>query len=1076
MWLVRVALRRPIMLLVMVLSVALCSILAISSTRIDIFPDLDSPVIYVAQPYGGMSPQQIEGFLSYYYEYHFLYINGIENVEAKSIQGAALLRLSFHSGTNMSQALAETISYVNRAHAFMPPGTVSPFVVRYDAGTLPVGYLVFSSATKTLGEIQDVALNRVRPAFATLPGVSSPPPFGGNQRTIVVNVNPAKLHGYGLAPEDVLQALVTGNSIQPAGSANIGKTQTLVTTDSTVNAATSLLDIPVRGGAGASVYLRDVAGVADTSDIPAGYALINGKRTVYIPVTKRPDASTITVVNEVRSSLARFQTLLPDDVTVSYQLDQSGYVTDALWSVVREGALGALLVGLMLLLFLRDWRSSLIVVVIIPFALLTAVVALWAVGQTINIMTLGGLALAVGVLVDDGTVLLENIHVHVARRSRMWGSTVSRGATVARAVVDASGEVAIPRLLAMACILAVFIPSFFMTGAARSLFVPLALAVGFSIGAAYLLFSTLIPILSVWLLRSHGQVQHEGVPASHDHVDGQPASRFASFRSRFLILQDRIASRRTLVLGAYAILTPILLIVVALTLRTEIFPSAAANQIRLRMDAPEGTRIAVTEATAQQVLQTIDHEAGAGNVAATLSYVGTQASSYPINLVFLWTGGPHEAVINIALKPGAGITARELTDKLRRVLPVSFPDTQFSFEPGDLISQILNFGTSSTVDIAVTGPQYADVQQFAGRLKQRLEGAPGLADLKFGQSLHYPNVDVRINRIMAGQLGTNADQIGRAVVAATASTRFITPNYWRDPKSGVSYQVQVQVPQAAMTSLPAVAAIPLASSTGNELLLGQVADLRQQTVPGELDRLNGQWLVSLTANLSKPDLGRAAKTIDAAIAAAGTPPKGVTVNVRGQTSVLRQIFGNLGVGLALAVLVMLLLLTANFQSLRLSLITLSTVPAVLLGALLFLLVTGTSLNLESFMGMIMVVGVALANGILLVTFAERNRGDGQTSFDAARNAAGERLRPVLMTSLAMISGMIPMALAIGSGSEETAPLGRAVIGGLIAATAATLFILPSVFGLVQRKAPLGSASLDPDDPTSRTAQALDNAR
>src|SRR6201993_1470040 len=402
--LIRIALRRPITVMVVVVALGLASVLTIMRTRIDILPNLDLPVIYVAQPYGGMSPQQMEGFISYYYEYHFLYINGIENVEAKSIQGSALLRLSFHPGTNMSEALAQTISYVNRAHAFMPPGTVSPFVIRYDAGTLPVGYLVFSSPSRTLSEIQDLALNRVRPVFATLPGVSSPPPFGGNQRTIVIDVDPQKLHAYGLAPDNVVQALTTGNSIQPAGNVDIGDSNAMVTTDSTVTQINDLLDIPLHPGSGAAVYLRDVGSVADSSDILAGYALLNDKRTVYIPVTKRPDASTITVVNEVRSNLQRFQSLIPEDIKITYEFDQSQYVRAALGSVLREALIGAALTGLMILLFLRDWRSSLIVVITIPFALLSSVVALSVTGQTINIMTLGGLALAVGVLVDEGTV------------------------------------------------------------------------------------------------------------------------------------------------------------------------------------------------------------------------------------------------------------------------------------------------------------------------------------------------------------------------------------------------------------------------------------------------------------------------------------------------------------------------------------------------------------------------------------------------------------------------------------------------------------------------------------------------
>jgi multidrug efflux pump subunit AcrB len=1054
MWLIRAALRRPITVIVIVLALALSSILALLRTRIDIFPDLNLPVIYVAQPYGGMSPQQMEGFLSYYYEYHFLYINGIESVEAKSIQGIALLRLTFHPGTNMSEALAQTISYVNRARAFMPPGTVSPFVFRYDAGTLPVGYLVFSSESRTLGEIQDLALNRVRPVFATLPGVSSPPPFGGNQRTIVVSVDPVKLHAYGLSAQGVVQALVAGNSIEPAGNANVGNYQTIVTTDSTVGQISDLLDIPLRTGSGPSVYLRDVGTVSDSSDIPAGYALLNDKRTVYIPVTKRPDASTITVVNEVRASLPRFQSLVPENIKITYEFDQSQYVRDALLSVLREGLLGAILTGLTLLFFLRDWRSSLVVVITIPLALLIAVVALWATGQTINIMTLGGLALAVGVLVDEGTVLLENIHVHLAQ-----------GELKSRAVLEASREVAIPRLLATLCVLAVFLPSFFMVGPARSLFVPLSLAVGFSMGASYLLSSSLVPVLSNWFLK-----------AEKVHADGSAEAGFDRFRKRFYNRLDSLMARPALLLGGYAIVVIAVLLLVGPRLSQEIFPSAAANQFRLRFDAPDGTRVGVTEEMARRLLDTIQREAGAGNIALTLSYVGTQGSSYPINAIFLWTNGPHEAVMNVGLRPGASISLRDLEEKLRSTLPQQFPGSHFSFDPGDLISQTLNLGTPSVIEVAATGPQYNDVLSYAGRVRQELAKIDELRDLGYEEPLHYPSVDVRINRVLAGQLGVTADQVGQAVVSATASSRFVSPNYWRDPASGVSYQVQVEVPQAQMTSIKDIETIPVASVTGADPLVNQLASVRAGSVPGELDRQNGLWMIGLSANLAKSDLARAASDIDQAIAHAGGPPRGVTAQVRGQVSAMRQIFGNLSIGLALAIFVILLLLAANFESIRLSLIVLSTVPAVLTGVILVLLITGTSLNLESFMGTIMAIGVAVANAILLVTFAEKNRKNGADAKTAARNAAGERLRPVLMTSLAMITGMIPMALAIGRGSEETAPLGRAVIGGLIAATAATLLVLPTVFGLVQKRASLVSASLDPEDPNSPQATASEASR
>ncbi len=530
-------------------------------------------------------------------------------------------------------------------------------------------------------------------------------------------------------------------------------------------------------------------------------------------------------------------------------------------------------------------------------------------------------------------------------------------------------------------------------------------------------------------------------------------------------------ARPALLLGVYAAAAIAVLFLIGPRLSREIFPSSAANQFRLRFDAPDGTRVPVTEEMARRVLETIDREAGAGNIALTLSYVGTQGSSYPINAVFLWTSGPQQAVINVALRSGASISLRDLEEKLRNSLPQQFPGSHFSFDPGDLISQILNFGTPSVIEVATTGPQYNDVLSYAGRVQDELAKIGELRDLGYEQPLHYPTMDVHINRVLAGQLGVTADQVGQAVVAATASSRFVSPNYWRDPKSGVSYQVQVQVPQAQMTSLKDIEAIPVSSATGAAPLVSQVAAVRAGSVPGELDRQNGLWMIALSANLAKNDLGRAAVDIDAAISRAGIPPRGVTAQVRGQISAMRQIFGNLSIGLALAIFVILLLLAANFESIRLALIVLCTVPAVLVGVVLILVVTGTSLNLESFMGAIMAIGVAVANAILLVTFAEKNRKDGAAADAAARNAAGERLRPVLMTSLAMITGMIPLSLAIGRGSEETAPLGRAVIGGLIFATAATLLVLPSVFGLVQKRASLVSPSLDPDDPNSPHATA-----
>jgi multidrug efflux pump subunit AcrB len=582
-------------------------------------------------------------------------------------------------------------------------------------------------------------------------------------------------------------------------------------------------------------------------------------------------------------------------------------------------------------------------------------------------------------------------------------------------------------------------------------------------GASYLLSSSLVPVLANWILKQEKNGTHP------------KEERFDRFRKRFQGVLERIMRFPALLLGAYAIIAVLIIALLGPSLAQEIFPSSASTQFRLRVDGPDGTRVAVTEALVEKVLAAITREAGSNNLDLTLGYVGTQPSSYPINSVFLWTSGSQQAIINVGLKPGASISLRSVEEILRQKLPQEFPGTRFSFDPGDLISQILNFGAPSSAEVAITGPQYADVQNYANRVRQELAKTKGLRDVEFEEPLRYPTVNVHVDRVLAGQLGTTANDVGSAVVSATASSRFVAPNYWRDPRSGVGYQVQVQVPQPAMTSLKDIQTIPVNSSTGAHPLLNQVADVQSTTMPGELDRQNGMWMIIASANVGNNDFAQAAKEIDHAIANAGQAPRGVTAQVRGQVSALKQIFTELAIGLALAVVVILLLLTANFQSFRLALVVISSAPAVLVGVILTLLLTGTTLNLESFMGTIMAIGVAVANAILLVTFAEQNRRNGADPVSAARAAAAERLRPVLMTSLAMIAGMIPMALAIGQGSEETAPLGRAVIGGLFAATLATLFLLPTVFGIVQKRASLESPSLDPEDPDSPFAQKPENA-
>jgi multidrug efflux pump subunit AcrB len=1062
------ALRRPYTVMVAVVAVALLSLLALVRMRVDIFPSLNLPVIYVAQPYGGMDPGQMEGLITNYYEYHFLYINGIHHVESKNVQGTALMKLTFHPGTDMSQAMAETISYVNRSRAFMPPGTVPPFVMRFDTGSVPVGYLVLSSKTKTIGQIQDQALFKVRPMFASLPGVSAPPPFGGNQRTIVLKVDPDRLRAYGSSPEEVLSALTTGNTISPSGNARIGDQMPIVPVNAMVRNPEELGNIPVRPGG--NVYLHDLATIEDGTDIPTGYALSDGRRAVYILVTKRADASTLAVVAEVKNNLAKMKAVLPEDIDVRFEFDQSPYVTRAIRGVGIEGVLGALFTGLMVLLFLRDWRSVIVVVLNIPLALLASVIALWITGQTINLMTLGGLALAVGILVDEATVEVENIHTQFEHTP-----------SIARAVRLGNQETAVPRLLAMLCILSVFIPSLLMQGAIRELFVPLSLAVGFSMVASYLLSSTFVPVLSVWLLR-------------HQHLSQKPPDRFSftRWRSGYAWLIGRIMAWRWPLVALYVAGMVLIIWLGGRRLGREIFPTVDSGQFQLRMRAADGTRIEETEKLAIEALNLINEEAGPGNVELSLGYVGLVASSYPINNVYLWTRGPEEAVLRVALRPGSRIRIEEFKERLRRRLPSGLHEwltqhfraeglsaeiasaraeaMRLSFEPADIINEVMSFGSPTPIDIAVSGPKLADNRAFANKIRTELGRIPSLRDLQFFQSLDYPAIAVDVDRRRAGLSGVTAQDVARSLVAATSSSRFVVPVFWADPNSGIGYQVQVEIPPYQISSPAAIGQVPIKGNSDKPLLVRDVARIDERKVPGEYDRYNMRRLVSMTANIEGADLGQVAVAVEEALQEAGEPPRGVTVDVRGQIVPMRQMFDGLTLGLALAVVVIFLLLTAYFQSPRLALISVAAVPAVIAGVVLMLLSTSTTLNIQSFMGAIMAVGVAVANAILLVTFAERGRQEGKAAVDAAIDGAAGRLRPILMTSCAMVAGMMPMALALGEGAEQTAPLGRAVIGGLAAATLTTLGVLPLIFAIVQGGSSIASASLDPDDPESAHAE------
>ncbi len=1079
------ALRRPVTVMMLVLALALGGTFSIFQMQKDIFPSLNQPILYVIHNYGGMDPKQVEGLITNQYELFFQYINNLEHVESRSIQSMVMLKLYFQPGTDMPEATAQTVAYSNRALAIMPVGSLPPYVLRLDAGSLPVGYLVFDSPTRSVGELQDLALYRVRTMFSGLAGISSPPPFGGNIRTIVVNVDPDRLRSYNLSPQDVVDAIDRGNFISPSGNVTIKDQMTVVPANTMVVDPSELRNVPLK--LGQNVYIRDVGTVSDATDITVGYALVNGRKSVYLPVVKQASASTLTVVNAVKENLPRFRAALPDDVKLTYEFDESPIVYRAIESVGVEGALGAGLTGLMVLLFLRDLRAVIIVVLNIPLALLGSIILLNFTGNTINIMTLGGLALAIGILVDEATVEIENIHTQMEHTPSM-----------SRAVRQGNMETAVPRLLALLCILSVFIPSFIMQGSVRALFVPLSLAVGGAMITSYLLSSTFVPVLSVWLLENrHGS-----------HGQGKDSENRPGF---FMKLQNRyekvvswtVAHRRVVVL-AYLIATSAVVVAVGSQLGRELFPRVDTGQFQLRVRPPEGTHYELTRQVAQKTLEVVAEEAGRANVDITMGYAGGNPPQFTINMAYLWSRGSDDSLLRIGLREGSGVGIFALQERLRKVLPEKvgawfraelqrlgltseeiedrLADLIFAFEPGDLISETMSLGAPAPVEVVVSGRNMADSSSYMDKLREQFDGIPSLRDMQIQQSLHYPAIQVNLDRERAGLSGVTARDIGQSLIAATYSSRYTTRIYWRDEASGNSYQVQVQVPQPRMSSATDVGLVPLTTQMNRQqatrvadspsnptppLLVRDVARVMRSEMQGEVDRYNMRRYLSLTANIEGEDLGRVIEHLDAAITRAGQPPKGVEVDLRGQVRPMREMFQSLEIGLGVAVLVILIMLTAYFQAPRLAFTAIASVPAVLCGVVLALWITGTTLNIESFMGAIMAVGVAVSNAILLVSFADRHRREeGMTGEGAAITAAKGRLRPIIMTGCAMIAGMIPMSLGLEQGSEQNAPLGRAVIGGMALATFATLLVLPAVFTLLLNRASSQSPSLDPDDPSS----------
>jgi len=1065
--LIKAALRRPITILVIVSAVFFGSFLAINSIQIDIFPKLNLPVIYVIEPYAGMTPQQMEGFFSTRLSDQFLYVSGIKNISSKNIQGISILKLVFFEKTDMAEASAEVAVQLNRAQQFFPPGALPPQVIRFDASSLPVGTLVFSSTDKHLEEIHDLAVTRIRPFFSTIAGLSAPPPIGSNQRTVVINISPEKLRSYNLTPDEVVNVMTHNNITAPSGNIGIGNTYYMVTTNALESTISAFGDIPIRSDNASTVFLHDIASIEDGADVTTGYALVNGRRSIYMPIVKTPDASTWEVVQQLKAKLPEMQSLLPDDVRLTYEFDQSVFVINSVKSIISEGAIGAILTALMILLFLRDWRSCIIVVITIPLAIFSAVFLLKMAGQTINIMTLGGLALAIGILVDESTVTIENIHQHLemGKRKRV-------------AILEACEEIALPKLLILLSILAVFVPAALMTGVPRAMFVPLSLAVGFAMISSFLLSQTLVPIISNWLLKEgmyQPQNKTTGDLPSYDpdkkqekpEVEHPNGSFFDRIRTRFLWNLRKMSRKKRRNVSLYLIVVLALIGTCFLWIGKDLLPKTNNGQYQIKFRLPDGTRMERTELMMHDALMLLDSITG-NHVEISSAYVGMMPPNYATCNLYVFNSGYNEASLQIQLDDHFKMDKDKFQELVRATIHNRLPGVKISFEPIELTEKIMSQGAATPVEIEVGGKNMQEIEDYANRLVAELKKVPFMRDVQIEQPLKYPTVRIILDRYKIAQMGLKLQDVSRSVSDFTSSSRYTEKNLWLDTKNAYSYQVQAQVPSYKMNSIDDFKEIPLqVGQTG--LVLQDVATFQVDTLPGEYDRSGPRRFVTVSAGLYKTDLGRGTKEVNKAITSLGQLPKGLVAEVKGMSNLLTETLDSLQSGLLLAIIVIFLLLSANYQSFRAAFAVLSSVPAVLLGSLVILLLTGCTLNLQSYMGIIMSTGVSVANALLIVSNAEMLRYEYNNDVvRAATVSASVRLRPILMTSLAMIVGMIPMASGWGEAGDQTAPLGRAVIGGLIASTFASLFIVPQCYIWLRQKSSLKSPSLLPEKRSHRT--------
>ncbi|WP_244850061.1 efflux RND transporter permease subunit [Caballeronia sp. SL2Y3] len=1035
MWIVNVALKRPYTFIVMAIMIVLATPFALLTTPVDVLPEIDIPVVSIIWTYTGLSSQDIANRITSVNERSLTTtVNNIEHIESQSLPGIAIIKLFLQPTANIQTAIAQTVAVEQAQLKQMPPGATPPLVISYSASSIPVIQLGLSSPKQSEQELNDTALNFLRPQLVTIPGAAVPYPYGGKTRLISVDLNTRALLAKGLTPIDVVSAVNAQNLILPTGTAKIGSKEYTINMNGSPTTVAGLNDIPVRTVNGATTYLREVAHVRDGSSPQTNIVRQDGRRGVLISVLKNGNASTLAIVNTLHSLLPQARAALPQDLKITALFDQSVFVKAAVEGVIREALIAAALTAAMILLFLGNWRSTCIIAVSIPLSILSSLLALHALGQTINIMTLGGLALAVGILVDDATVTIENIERHL-----------HMGTDLHEAILEGAGEIAVPALVSTLCICIVFVPMFFLTGVARYLFVPLAEAVVFAMLASYVLSRTLVPTLAMLLIGHAHAADGKARPNLFMRLHRRFDHGFERMRAAYIVILSTLLVRRR-VFGSLFLGFCLLSAGLVFVLGEDFFPSVDAGDIRMHMRAPTGTRIEETARLADEVEKVVRKVVPQDELATILDNLGLPYSGINLSYSNAGTIGTLDGEIQVALKPDHAPTQTYI-DQLRSLLPRLFPGVEFFFQPADIVTQILNFGLPAAIDVQIQGQNQQGNFQVASNLMKQIRMIPGNVDTHIQQKLDQPTLNLVMDRTRLQQLNLSASNVAQNVLISLSGSSQTSPGFWFNPRNGVEYNMAVQTPQYQISSIDELMRTPVsAPGTGPTQLLGNLVRLSPQSQFAVVSHYNIRPVIDIFVSVEGRDLGSVARRVNELVdQARGTLPRGSQIAVRGQVETMRTSFFGLGVGVAMAIVLVYLLIVVNFQSWVDPLIIVSALPAALAGIIWMLFLTGTHLSVPALTGAIMTMGVATANSILMVSFARQRLAAGAPPLTAALEAGASRIRPVLMTAFAMIIGMIPMALGLGEGAEQNAPLGRAVIGGLLFATVSTLFFVPLVF-------------------------------